>query len=322
MVDDVRLTLTPISDNKKDKPAPFYFKYVEVPEHIGIGGQQRLAVHQLVGGGRVIDALGRDDADLHWTGQFLGEKAQERASYLDGLRVAGKKVNVKWHKYDYDCVIADFSYQFEKFFKLSYSITLKVIKDNVKPNKTAPKDGIDDTISSDTKSLSLMANSVNDNVLTGAVSTLSTAVKSVTTFVGAARSTINSVMQPLIAVQNQVNHLIGSNTNPLGAELNKITTYTLNAQNTALNKLPVLYSMLNTTNRMMQNLSLTDGATSVKTVTQTGGTLYDLAQQHYGDANQWTAIAYANGLTDPYLTGINTLKIPAKTTDTGGVYAK
>jgi nucleoid-associated protein YgaU len=39
--------------------------------------------------------------------------------------------------------------------------------------------------------------------------------------------------------------------------------------------------------------------------------LYDVAAQHYGDGSKWQAIAQANGLTDPNLTGINTLTIPA-----------
>ena len=56
-------------------------------------------------------------------------------------------------------------------------------------------------------------------------------------------------------------------------------------------------------------------------VTVAGGDLYRLALQHLGDATQWTRIAQANGLTDPVLTGLVTLKMPAAdAAQTGGVY--
>lgn len=45
-------------------------------------------------------------------------------------------------------------------------------------------------------------------------------------------------------------------------------------------------------------------------ITQTGGNLYQVAAQYLGDATQWTRIAWANGLTDPMLTGLTTLRLP------------
>lgn len=47
------------------------------------------------------------------------------------------------------------------------------------------------------------------------------------------------------------------------------------------------------------------------TVTVTGGTLFSLAAQYYGDATMWTVIAAANNLSDPWLYGLITLTIPA-----------
>lgn len=318
----IKLTLTPITDKKDDKPKPFIFDYVEVPESIGVGGQHRMAVHHHVGGGRTIDMLGRDDVDLVWTGLFTGKEAQNRCSYLDGIRVSGKKQRLTWHKYDYDVVIAEFLPKFEKDFRVPYSITFKVVKDNTKPNKTFNPSGMDDAISSDTKSLTSMASSIGDSGLSSAVSTLSSAVKSVTTFVGATQSTISSVMQPLMTVQSQIKTLIGNNSVGVGLPLNAINSQLLTAQTQYLSKLPVLNSMLATANRIASNLTLTSGSSSTMTVTQTGGTLFDLAAQHYGDPTQWVAIAQANNLTTPYLDGINTIKIPVQTNNTGGIYER
>ena len=51
------------------------FDGFEVPSRVEFGGEQQLAVHKLIGGARVIDALGRDDAALRWRGVLSGAEA-------------------------------------------------------------------------------------------------------------------------------------------------------------------------------------------------------------------------------------------------------
>jgi hypothetical protein len=48
----------------------------------------------------------------------------------------------------------------------------------------------------------------------------------------------------------------------------------------------------------------------VRRVTVAGGDLYQLALVELGSALQWWRIAQANGITDPMLSGLNTLIIP------------
>ena len=61
----------------------------------------------------------------------------------------------------------------------------------------------------------------------------------------------------------------------------------------------------------------------MKTITVGGGNLYRIALEQLGDAAQWDRIAEANGLIDPVLTGIVTLKIPdADPSAGGGVYGQ
>jgi len=48
----------------------------------------------------------------------------------------------------------------------------------------------------------------------------------------------------------------------------------------------------------------------MQTITQAGGDLFHIAARYLGDATQWIRIAQLNGLTDPVLVGLNTLKIP------------
>jgi nucleoid-associated protein YgaU len=47
-----------------------------------------------------------------------------------------------------------------------------------------------------------------------------------------------------------------------------------------------------------------------KTITVAGGNLFQIAAQYLGDATQWNRIATLNGLTDPNIVGIVTLKLP------------
>lgn len=54
------------------------------------------------------------------------------------------------------------------------------------------------------------------------------------------------------------------------------------------------------------------------TVTVAGGNLYQLAFQYLNDATQWNRIAQENGLIDPMLTGIVTLRIPSVDPNAGG----
>jgi hypothetical protein len=54
------------------------------------------------------------------------------------------------------------------------------------------------------------------------------------------------------------------------------------------------------------------------TITVAGGNLFAIAAQYLGAADQWNRIAALNGLTDPWLTGIVTLKIPPVNPNLGG----
>lgn len=53
-------------------------------------------------------------------------------------------------------------------------------------------------------------------------------------------------------------------------------------------------------------------------ITVAGGNLYALAAAHLGDATQWIRIAQLNGLSDPVLSGLVTLKLPPVDRTAGG----
>src|SRR3954454_21792481 len=62
---------------------------LRLPERISIGGRQRLALHELPGGGRVIDVIGPDEAPIRWSGTFSDTDAADRVRVVEQLRRAG-----------------------------------------------------------------------------------------------------------------------------------------------------------------------------------------------------------------------------------------
>ena len=86
---------------------PVVFSGFEVPEQVALGGKQLLAIHRLVGGGRVVDAMGADDADVAWSGILTGADAPERLRLLEGLRRDGEAVELAWAGYRYTVVVRE-----------------------------------------------------------------------------------------------------------------------------------------------------------------------------------------------------------------------
>lgn len=105
----------------------FIFQSFEVPESIRWGGQQALTVHKLVGGQRVIDAMGPDDDDIPWSGIFLSADASNRADQLDQMRIAGVPLHLTFAGRSYDVVIRSFKADQRKLNHVPYSIVCTIL---------------------------------------------------------------------------------------------------------------------------------------------------------------------------------------------------
>ena len=108
---------------------PVAFTSLEVPPRINFGGVQRLAVHRLYNGQRVIDALGRDDADISFAGTFSGTDASMRARLVDELRVSGLPLPLTWDVFFYTVLIAKFEANYENPAWIPYRLTCTVLRD-------------------------------------------------------------------------------------------------------------------------------------------------------------------------------------------------
>jgi hypothetical protein len=101
----------------------------EIPGRIGFGGAQAMTVHKLLGGTRVIDVLGRDDADVTWSGVMSGADASGRARLLDAMRAAGNAIALSWDVLYYQVIIADLRLTYTNPWWIPYRITCRVVAD-------------------------------------------------------------------------------------------------------------------------------------------------------------------------------------------------
>lgn len=312
----------------------FVFSAMEIPESILFGGAQRLVTHKLPGGARVVQAMGRDDAPLAWSGLFLGDQARDRALYVDYLRVQGKPLKLTWDQFQYTVVIESFNCAFERFYKLPYQISCMVVSDDAAPTETYALNGYDAAILGDNTLAQSLGASIGDGTLSGLLGTMDTAIRSVSSFAAQAQSAINGILAPVAAVQSRVAYLIGTTTNTINnvATLGGLLPNSslaqkasrLTSQLTSATQLPLLSQLASVSGRITSNLTAINGSAgnsggAFRTIQAAGGTLFDMAAKVYGDATKWTALAKANNMTDPNIAVVGPLNVPNNPADNGGV---
>ncbi len=108
---------------------PLLLQGFELPPSIAWGGRQRVAVHHMPGGRRVLDSMGRDDAEISWSGIFTGSGAGLRARMLDLMRADGSVWPLAWDSFFYSVVVSRFAAEFERENWIPYSIACTVLRD-------------------------------------------------------------------------------------------------------------------------------------------------------------------------------------------------
>ena len=108
---------------------PVLFRDFEIPSRINFGGRQRVAVHALPGGERVIDVLGRDDAQINFAGIFSGVDATLRARALDELRSEGLAMALTWDVFFYTVLITELQADYHNGWWVPYHIVCTVLQD-------------------------------------------------------------------------------------------------------------------------------------------------------------------------------------------------
>jgi hypothetical protein len=301
----------------------FEFVDFEIPERIAIGAKQQTVKHKYVGGLRTIDVLGVDWDDLQWSGIINGPESAARVQALERMRDAGEQLTFTLGDYSFEVVVAEFVPVYEFVFRRPYSIKLEIVQRNDTPAKVDALTGsLDALINSDVGQSLNLSSVINVQAVTDAVTAVQTAVQQVQDFANATVSAVQSVVRPIVAAQQMVQKTIAQ----LEASANTITTLgglvsgnpvakTVNNLLTQVDlstRTPALYQLSDVLGRLNKNVQAGQSANGVRTVTLSGGNLYQAASQQYGDSSRWTSLATANGLTDPQLSGIQTIVVPDK----------
>jgi hypothetical protein len=305
------------------------FVGLEVPESATPGaGTQQTVIHKLVGGKRTVDVLGVDYDNLSWSGWMVGATAGARVKELETMRDTGNAVDLNIGEYYFSVVVAKFAARFEHQYRRNYTIELVVVDRLDAPvTKNALSGSLDALINSDVAKSSGLADMLHSDSVTSAVSgvksaiaTVKTAVSQVQDFANATIDSVQSVIRPIVAAQQFVQAAISE----VGASVSDITTLgglipgnpvsnaanNLLRQATSMTQLAPLYQMQGVLGRLQKNVLSGPLANGTVSVTTGNTSLQRLSADQYGDQSQWTRVAAANNITDPQITGIQTVKFP------------
>jgi hypothetical protein len=129
---------------------PITFADFSIPELMPAGGSQVLKVHQLIGGQRVVDAMGPDNRTIAWKGLFWGDNALEQAQQVDALRVLGQPLGLSWGWGSYTVVIESFTTDVRRLPTcVDYSISCVCVQDGTQGNLGTVSQGVDSLVSGD-----------------------------------------------------------------------------------------------------------------------------------------------------------------------------
>ncbi len=104
------------------------FEDFEVPASISLPVKQAVAIHKLIGGDRVLDAMGPDYGDIAWSGIMLGPFAEYRAQTIKALVDAAQPVALTWGTWAFT-VLAHSCTLRQAYQRIAYSISCVVLID-------------------------------------------------------------------------------------------------------------------------------------------------------------------------------------------------
>ena len=105
---------------------PIVFNSFEVPERISFGGSQKLVVHAMPGGRRVIDAMGPEEAPIRWSGVFSGQSAASRVRIVERLRRSGTQALLSWDSWRFTVIVREFEVEMTNSWWIPYRLELCV----------------------------------------------------------------------------------------------------------------------------------------------------------------------------------------------------
>lgn len=185
--------------------------YFEVPEYFDFGGQQMVAVHQMLGGSRSIDSLGGSEMNKTFSGAFLGETASERARAVDFMRNLGVPVEFICGEFIYLVIITSFVARYERSYQIPYTITLTVVKNLTLPEPFPEPNGYNNAVSSDANYVNSLSPNLNNNHLNEAVNNLNESISNAGNLSKASNDQLNNIKNSIQNCLSIIDEIINQN---------------------------------------------------------------------------------------------------------------
>lgn len=280
------------------------FNSIECPNTLPLGAiDQRVAVVELIGGGRVIQPLGNQPHDVAWSGNLWGTNVALRIAQLRAYALSGQEVQISYLSELWYGIVAVFVPQYTQQYHAVYKITLKITRGGASVSPAAP------TTDSQVDALNAQGNALVAQLAANAqaqgFAPVSTAWSNYLAALGALTSIAQSspqALQPVIGALTSLASALASFGETNGLNVDAGTTSTLYLP---WDQLSNIVSLALANIRQGQ---------SPQTVTLRGGSLYEIAAMLYGDPTQAFAIAQANALPTPLLSStlVQSVNIPAQ----------
>jgi hypothetical protein len=193
----------------------FVFQDHEIPNKINFGGLQVNKIQEMVGGQRVVDAMGPSAGNISWEGRFRGASAIGRAQTLDAMRIAGAQVSLTWLGLFYTVLVSRFEAETEKAYEVTYKITCVVVDDPTQ-GASGISTSLDSLVGGDLTFATSILSGAPQNVSAG-VSGLSAAISAVPQLQGQPVSTLAPVLLAAQAASNTIGATMAANDPALDA---------------------------------------------------------------------------------------------------------
>ncbi len=274
------------------------FWTMECPADLPIGAvEQRVAVTELIGGGRVVQNLGVQPKRVQWRGKLFQPNVESRITALRQMAVLGAPVSITWGYEQYTCVIVAFTPTYHNINYADYEIEIEITQSNNGVLTGNPPTAPDQQVNQQSNEAGGSGNNLNNLDPTGSQIFYPDLESFLQALQGAGPLSQLTQAQ-ILTLLNGCNGVIALVQQYLGNQSPTSQEYALAQQ------------LINTLTLLAANLS--NGETQQTIVVQ-GGTLYHIASKYCGDPTQAGVIQVANGLPSPILpTGVaTTLVIPA-----------
>lgn len=107
------------------KIADIVFSGLAAPESFPLGGEQKITVKEMPGGGAVAQIRGDfSHREAAWTGTFLGGDANQKARRMDEIRAKGESVTITFGGHTLFCFVNKFIYHWRNERHIEFSISL------------------------------------------------------------------------------------------------------------------------------------------------------------------------------------------------------